>query len=89
MKLEVAQALVEAAADIGVEMDIYEDYSGRSMYGTKTTGVTYASEVDLMKAAAYVAGAIGDGSIDTMELPDFIDELPSRRDNMGHDFIAY
>lgn len=89
MKTEIAWALVEAGADMGIDIKLYAEYSGRGMYGEKTAGVTYAKESDLMKAAAYASANIAEGNDDGLELPDFIDGLPERRDNMGHDMIAY
>jgi len=37
MKLEHAQAIENAAESIGLDVELYEGYSGRGMYGEKTS----------------------------------------------------
>jgi hypothetical protein len=62
--------------DRGYEADLYDDYSGRSMYGSETTGVTTdarPSDMDEMEEA--------------MEEAEI--EPPFRKDNMGMDYIYY
>lgn len=39
MKLSNAQKVVEYLAGEGVEAEVYEDYSGRNMYGKTTAAV--------------------------------------------------
>jgi len=39
MKRELAEIIVEACKMYSIDATIYEDYSGRGMYGRKTTGV--------------------------------------------------
>lgn len=48
MKLEDAKAIVKAAEEGDVEL--YENYSGRGMYGELTTGVT-GSQSAIIRAA--------------------------------------
>jgi hypothetical protein len=55
MKLENAQAIVEFLEDQGDEASVYEDYSGRGMYGRTTAGVV-ASEVS---DVTYAMGRLG------------------------------
>jgi len=38
MNIELAKQLVKIAEDNGVEARVYEDYSGRGMFGKKTAG---------------------------------------------------
>lgn len=40
MTTEQAKKIVELAERDGVELSVYEGYSGRGMYGKKTTAVT-------------------------------------------------
>lgn len=88
MRLEIAIALKEAADDLGLEMEVYEDYSGRFMYGGKTTAVTYEREADLMKIAA--AATIDCVSSEShLTIAEFIEELPEQRDQLGNGLIAY
>ena len=43
MKLENAQKIVSSLERIGVEASLYENYSGRGMFGTATTGIVVGS----------------------------------------------
>ncbi len=88
LKLEIAQALKSAADDLGIEMEVYEDYSGRNMYGHPTAAVIYEKESDLMKAAALAVRKQTENDPDCLA-HDMIDELPERRDNLGNDLLAY
>lgn len=64
--------------------ELRENYSGRSMYGSQTTGVTFESVSDAIQAAA-MAGS----NLDSEGLS--IDDIPMRFsiDNMGLDIIIY
>lgn len=96
MKLEIAKAIVEAGEACGFEMSVYEDYSGRGMYGEKTTGVMYQDTNDLIVATATVVqdkaqdiaqddeGEDGDPEAFLLEVRRF------RYDNMGRtEMIVY
>jgi len=39
MKLESAEAIVDFLGNEGIEAEVYEDYSGRGMFGSTTAGV--------------------------------------------------
>ncbi len=40
MERSLAEALVEACDQAGIEAKVYEGYSGRGMYGRETTGIS-------------------------------------------------
>lgn len=47
MKLETAQAIVQAATDNKLDVTLRENYSGRGMFG-KTTAAVVGSRSDIM-----------------------------------------
>jgi hypothetical protein len=55
MKLEHAEAIVEFLQDQGEEASVYENYSGRCMFGASTAGVVGPSVPDIVHAM----GALG------------------------------
>lgn len=50
MQRPLAVALVDFLTGSGIDAELYEDYSGRAMYGKTTTGVVLDSQEDLMNA---------------------------------------
>jgi hypothetical protein len=83
MKIETAKAIVEAAESIGSEASVYEDYSGRGMYGKTTAGVVLSS---MTAAIAAAAAAVADAD----EPRDMADDLGNLSwDSMGRDIIIY
>lgn len=58
MKLEHAQAIENAADAVGLDVELYEKYSGRGMYGEETSGVV-GSLGDIICAIAYAANQMG------------------------------
>lgn len=52
MKLTHAQQIVAFLTESGEEATLYEDYSGRCMYGRKTTGIVTSSVGDVAHAMA-------------------------------------
>jgi len=54
MKLEDAEQIVDFLDSEGVEATLYEDYSGRAMFGTTTAGVVTSNAGDV----AYAMGAL-------------------------------
>jgi hypothetical protein len=90
MKLETANAIKHAANMLSIDgVEVYEGYSGRGMCGSRTTGLTAGSISDLMKAVAWAAGGIVTDANDSEELTNFVEDLPTRQDNMGRDIIVY
>ncbi len=80
MNQEAAQALVDA----NYELELYEGYSGRGMFGKETTGVT-GSQSDYDEAIATI---MEDGEEE--ERSEVAKALRGvRTDNMGRDIIWY
>jgi len=77
MKLDEALQLIEFLGDEGYDAKLYEDYSGRAMYGNVTTGVTTAMRPVEMEEAE-----------DRLE-NDYEIDHSFRFDNMGLDYIYY
>ena len=50
MTLEDAQKIVDKAEEEGLDVTLYENYSGRGMFGATTSGVV-GSTVDITEAA--------------------------------------
>ena len=89
MTKETAEFLLEACGDAGVEAELYEDYSGRGMYGAKTTGIVVSSVADVLDAVLeYIGNNVdGDEWLGT-KLP--ATEVHGLRwDGMGTDVIIY
>lgn len=79
MTEEQAGYLTEILDHEGVEYELYPDYSGRCMYGSKTHGVVVNNLADVLVAALNCA-------LDHDERPRF---TSFRYDNMGYDMILY
>jgi len=71
-----ATELVEFLQNEGYEAKLYEDYSGRGMYGNTTTGVTTDASPGTMES---LEEEMEESEID----PSF------RKDSMGLDYIYY
>ena len=83
MTMELAQWLETACERYGIEAEVYEGYSGRGMYGSKTTGLTFSGDMGQLLLAALTA-ARDDGD----DMPE-IDMEFLHTDNMGRDTIIY
>jgi len=85
MKLKYAQALAKTAQESDLELELREEYSGRSMYGN-TTAAVVGSNSTLLECVAIVAR-----EIDEEDYDDFLKEISRiRRDSMGkYDEIFY
>ena len=77
MKLDDALTLIEFLEDEGYNATLYEDYSGRCMYGNVTVGVTTDMQPVEMEEAE-----------EQLEEGYQID-YSFRSDNMGLDYIYY
>lgn len=88
MKHETAELLANASLHRSTgEIHVFEDYSGRGMFGKRTTAVTYPSMKSLMVAIAAAAIAIGD---DQDEQAGFLADLEHlQTDSMGQGYVAY
>ena len=69
MDLEQAERIVAKMKMEGIDAEIYENYSGRGMYGDKCIGIV----TDNVAAVGWAAGKAG------LDWPD----VPSRTDNMA------
>ncbi len=84
MTLEQAENIIDVACNY-CNAEVYENYSGRGMYGETCVGITTDNPIMVAYCAGLVAGearAEGDDSWD-----DF--ELPTRTDSLGFDTIIY
>jgi hypothetical protein len=92
MDAAIANHIIQASETIGLDLELREDYSGRSMYGSTTHAIT-GDESDFMKAVAYAAGTIDcqDGDEDAhFDLDDFVDAMGSvRTDSMGRSCLIW
>ena len=84
MEARLAKRLVEMCVESGVDARIYEDYSGRAMFGKNTTGIVIPTLVALIEVL-----------INAMIVVDVEDESEYemvgnlKYDNLGKDFILY
>lgn len=94
MKLETAQAIVNAADEIDLmDVELNENYSGRGMYGRTTSGVVFKRYGDLLRAVALASVRIHDQeecmSGRTLPHHHFLADLNVMIDAMGLGHIAY
>lgn len=83
MTQELAEDLKEAADGLGVEAEVYANYSGRGMFGAKTYGLVVPSLIELAAIAAEAAA-------DNPRAHELAEQLRGLRwDNMARDFIVY
>jgi hypothetical protein len=75
MTLEQATKIVEAIENDGGSASVYEEYSGRGMFGRTCVGIV----TDSPESVGYAAAEVGVPKKD----------LPTRRDSMGRDLILY
>lgn len=84
MKIRTVKAIIEASEDLDLELERYEDYSGRGMYGASTEGV----EGNFRSFVAAVAQAAKSLKGDSHS--EFVKDLENLRiDSMGLDYIFY
>lgn len=100
----LANALVEIICDAGGEAQIYENYSGRGMFGKSTTGI-YSSESNMGDILGYVIQEALNGEssrfndissetesnkdIDVEKLVSPLDVKSLRSDSLGLGVIIY
>lgn len=68
MRHEVACEIVDICHGAGVDAELFEGYSGRFMYGEKTTGVVVSSTSDMMYALAGAGGIVVESTFRTDSL---------------------
>jgi hypothetical protein len=85
MQKKTAVALRNAAEELGVDIEVDKDYSGRGMFGDTTYAVTVSGVASLATLIA-VAGR----SMDSANHEDFVEDMQNlRSDNMGRDLVYY
>jgi len=85
MQIELAEKLVGVLGDMGHNARVYENYSGRFMYGKSTTGVeTDAPITEILRSVIMFADEFVDGDYAIFEEIDGI-----RVDNLGLNMIYY
>lgn len=77
MDAKIAKLIVEKAGDIGLELRLYERYSGRGMFGRETAGIV-GDMGDIQRAMVLAAYEIGRDEASA------IDE-----DEQGEDRVSY
>lgn len=83
MQRKLAEILEE---DGDGQVRIYENYSGRGMFGQTTVGIVVDQGCDLAGLIYNAAGQIA-AAKETGELDEFCGTI--RQDSMGHDTIYY
>ena len=71
------------------DLHVYEDYSGRGMYGSLTDGLVVSDFMEIVKLVRHICE--DRDNIEDINVEDFLDKLTSlnRRDNLGYDTILY
>ena len=89
MHPSVAQKIVEAGAEAGLDLSLRENYSGRGMFGRTTCGVVgdLGEILQAIVAAAYEAGAEDANSGGDSDFVRRCGRLSW--DSMGRDAIVY
>lgn len=93
MKKEIAELLIEHNRDL----NLYENYSGRGMYGKTTTGISCDDMAQVMEAVGecfldmiYDASSIHNDTYDTSDAEDLVDALTNfQTDSLGLGIIVY
>lgn len=86
MNLKLAKFIEIEARNADIEVDIYEDYSGRGMFGEKTTALVGTHNA--ITAALVVAATMVDSEgFLAEEIALFAKNM--RLDNLGKDMVAY
>lgn len=89
MDRDTAQRLVDAAEDLGFEIRLKEEYSGRGAFGGTTTAVVAESSWMVIQAAAH-AVAYRHPEFEADLIEEFVEELRElRSDSLGHDVVWY
>lgn len=88
MKLETAQRIVEAAKDVGDDVALRENYSGRGMFGETTAGVV-GRTTDILAAVANAAFLLGKRGEQADVESFFHDVHRLSQDSMGRETIVY
>ena len=86
MNQQTAKAIFDAAMSTDLEVEIRDGYSGRGMFGRKTTAIIFDELADLLVPVAQAARDIPDEA----EAEAFLLDVANLRfDNLGRSQIAY
>jgi hypothetical protein len=86
VKLKHAKLIVQAAADLGLDMTLAKSYSGRGMMGKTTTGIV-GSLPDIIRSIADVAYNLG---LDDVSGESYLADVGHLSiDEMGRQHIVY
>jgi hypothetical protein len=95
MEKSIAKHIIAASETIGLGLELREDYSGRSMYGSETFAIV-GDEREFRQAICYAAATIEDAEgtaedpEDVFDLDQFCEEMASlRTDNMGRSSLVW
>lgn len=90
MNKQMAKLLVASGEELGLDMELREDYSGRGMYGSTTAAVVAGSTAEIV-AAAFGAGSAAVTMEEDGKRLDFNtdDLLRLRQDAMGRGIVVY
>lgn len=71
------------------DIHVYEDYSGRGMYGNLTDGLVVSDFMEIVKLVRHICE--DRNNIEDINVEDLLDKLTSlnRRDNLGYNTILY
>ena len=87
MKESIIKRIEEAANELGFEVEVRDEYSGRGMFGETAHAIVMNDENDFYVAAISVAFKIDN---DTEESDDFIQDMQDITfDSMGSSIVAY
>lgn len=93
MNRELAEALVQALEDEGIDAELREDYSGRGMYGKTTAGVVFDGDIGgvlqavINNATCFIQEE--DEPVDFFDLCERFSVGNLRTDGMGLQTILY
>lgn len=86
MEFEVAKKLYEVGHNMEYDIELYEEYSGRNMYGKTTTAIVIGTLLNLIPLVGQTVFEINDKN----EAQKFIDDLENlRSDQLGQNTIVY
>jgi hypothetical protein len=89
-RIEFYKKIVELIVNFGYDAYLYDDYSGRGMYGRTVPAIVTSISPVLMGAYAMLAASdlLSYDGIDEI-FDEIVDILPKSQDNMGLSMIYY
>lgn len=86
MKIEIAEEIIAAARDMGADVNLHEDYSGRGMYGDTTAAIS-GDLNNIIAAVALAAGSLQDNHRKLEDLVEAMQKLNT--DSYARQIIVY